>query len=74
VFCIAPHFIPYALANVVLLSPIYMGRRGGTQYYILPNRAFYYGEYPQFHFFRVMGQSNWLVAKDKKIELRRHLI
>jgi hypothetical protein len=66
VFSIAPHFIPYALANVVLLSPVYEGRRGGTLYFILQNRAFYSGECPQFHFFGVMGQSSWLVAKEKK--------
>jgi hypothetical protein len=40
VFFIAPHFIPYALANVVLLSPIYMGRRGEVVNFMLQNRAF----------------------------------
>jgi hypothetical protein len=64
-------FIPYALENGVLLSPIYVGQRGGT----VQNRAFCFGEYPLFILFGVMGQSNWHVAKITKTkELGRHLI
>jgi hypothetical protein len=30
---IAPHFYPICFGNVVLLSPIYLGQRGGTLYF-----------------------------------------
>jgi hypothetical protein len=32
-FSIAPHFYPTCFGNVVLLSPIYLGQRGGTLYF-----------------------------------------
>jgi len=32
-FSIAPHFYPICFGNVVLLSPIYLGQRGGTLYF-----------------------------------------
>jgi hypothetical protein len=46
-FLIAPHltFIPYALANVVLLSLIKVGHRNHTSFYFAtsyPKRSFYW--------------------------------
>jgi hypothetical protein len=56
-------FIPYALENGVLLSPIQVGQRGGiVQFKIEPS----FGESLSFLFFGVMGQSNWHVAKKKE--------
>jgi hypothetical protein len=34
-FSIAPHFYPICFGNVVLLSPIFLGQRGGTLYFII---------------------------------------
>jgi hypothetical protein len=65
-------FIPYALANGVLLSPIYMGQKGGTLYFKIEPSIL--GNLHNFFFSLVMVQSNWLIAKRKKIELKRHLI
>jgi hypothetical protein len=42
-------FIPYALADVLLLSPIYMGQTGRTLSFTVV--AFYFGEPPMGFFF-----------------------
>jgi hypothetical protein len=64
-FSIAPHFfIPYAVSNVVLLLPIWVGQRGGDlkiKPYILESLQSFF-----VFSFGVMGQTNWLVAKKKK--------
>jgi hypothetical protein len=34
-FSIAPHFYPICFGNVVLLSSVYLGQRGGTLYFAI---------------------------------------
>jgi hypothetical protein len=57
-------FIPYALENGVLLSPIYVGQRGGTVQFKIELSVL--GSLHCFFFFGVMGQSNWRVAEKKE--------
>jgi hypothetical protein len=59
---------PYALANVVLLSPIWVGQRGGTQYFKIVEEPSILGA-SIVSFFCVMGQSNWFIVKKKTTKL-----
>jgi hypothetical protein len=61
-----PNFIPYALENDVLLSPVQSGPKGRNS--ILQNRAFCLGESPLFLVFGMMGQSNWHITKKGKVK------
>jgi len=60
----------YALENGVLLSPIWVAKRGGIVQFKIKSSVL--GSLHYFFFFGVMGQSNWHVAPKKK--LRRHLL
>ncbi len=67
-------FIPYALANVVLLSPVYLCQRGGTTLYFKVE-PFTLESLHSFISFWLMGQLNWDRCKIKmKIELQSQLI
>ncbi len=64
----------HVLPSTSLLSHMFFGKCclpftyiGGPQWknFILQNKTFYFGELRYFHFFGVMGQSNWLIAKKK---------
>jgi hypothetical protein len=63
-------FIPYGLANVVVLSPIWLVQRGSLNFKIKP---FALGSVQSSLFL-----SHWPIklalSKKKKIELGRHLI
>jgi hypothetical protein len=74
-FCISCHFDPIWFrrsAYVVLISPIQVGQREGTLYFKIEPSTLC--SLHSFIFFWVIGQSNWLVAKKKKLNLRGHLI
>jgi hypothetical protein len=55
------------LANVILLSPIYMGQKGETLY---STKTFYFGEHPQFHCFLSDGPIILAHCKNNKLNLR----
>jgi hypothetical protein len=63
-------FIPYALANVVILSPLYVGQTGLTLNSKNWSFCFCYGELLQFQLFL----ESWAIiklacCKNKKVEL-----
>ncbi len=64
-FSIAPHFNSICFGKCCPPFNYIAGPKGRNN--ILQNRTFYFGQPPYFHFFWVMGQSNWLVAREKKL-------
>ncbi len=70
-------FIPqHVLHSTSLLFSFHLYRWAKGEELLLQNRTFYFGEPSKFHFFWVMGQSNWLVARGKTKEKKEapHLI
>ncbi len=70
-FSIAPTFIGYALANVVILSLIYVSHRGGTLHFKIEPCIL-----GSLHSFIFLSDRPIRLAhcKKEKIELGRHLI
>ncbi len=64
-FFIVPHFYPICFGKCCPLFTYIGGPKGRNS--MLQSRSFYFGQPPQFRFFKkVLGQSNWLVARGKK--------
>jgi hypothetical protein len=68
-FLIAPHFYPI-FQSKCCLPFTYIGEPKGS-IFKLENKTFFFGELPEFHFFLLMGRSNWLIPKKKTWETPR---
>jgi hypothetical protein len=64
VFPLAPHFNPICFAAS---PPLLTYRTAGHS--IFPLKLLYLGSLHSFNLFFAMGQSNWLIAKEKKLAL-----
>jgi hypothetical protein len=71
-FSIAPHFYPICFGKCYPPFTYIGGPK--VRISILQNTTFYFGEPPKFHLISVMGESNWLIETQKKVELGRHII
>jgi hypothetical protein len=73
-FTIAPHFISYALSNVVFFEPTLMGQQYWGLYVSMfgVNACILGSQSPKFQNFIVMGQSKRFIAK-RNSELGMHL-
>jgi hypothetical protein len=69
-FSIATHFYPICFCKY---PSTYIGGPK-VRISILQNTTFCFGEPPKFHLISVMGESNWLIETQKKVELGRHII
>jgi hypothetical protein len=64
-FLVAPHFIPYVLANVVLLFTCIAKPKGRNP--ILQNRTLYFEGLPFFSFFWIDGPIKLTHCRKKKL-------